>query len=93
VSEERFLQELAQKIIDAGGSNRFDPAKARATAAEVLRLLREIGADAYPSLLDTDDLRFVYQWDQEPPVLTIMWWDDTMWRDMVRMPVPPELID
>lgn len=92
-TEEQFLDELAAKIIESGGRNRFDDAKARATAEEVLRRLREIGPFAYPSLLDAEDLRFVYAWDEEPPILLIMWWDDVMWRDMARFEVPRNLVE
>jgi hypothetical protein len=88
---ERFVAELAAGIIVAGGTSRFDEARARDLAERVLKRLQELGPYAFPSLLDEADLRFVYQWDESPPLLTVMLWDEQMWRDMVRMPVPPEI--
>ncbi|MGE5673132.1 MAG: hypothetical protein ACM3XM_04510 [Mycobacterium leprae] len=89
---EQFHAQLAEQIIASGGSKLFPRERAEKLATEVLRRLREIGVEAFPSLLDEDGLRFVYQWDLEPPVLTIMWWDETMWQDMARLVLPPELV-
>lgn len=88
---ETFLDQLAEGIIFSGGTARFDPEKARALAGKVLAKLYEIGPFAFPSLLDEDGLRFVYQWDENPPLMTVMLWDDQMWRDMVRVAVPDEI--
>lgn len=88
-----FLTELTEGIIFAGGTAVFDEIKARALAEKVLEKLRELGPFAYPSLLDQDGLRFVYQWDENPPLMTVMLWDDHMWRDMARVPVPKEIDD
>lgn len=90
-AEERFLADLAAAIRRSGGSSRFTPAGAEALAAKVLLKLREIGPFAYPSLLDEEGLRFVYQWDQQPPVLTVMLWNDELWQDMERVAVPTEI--
>jgi len=91
-AEQLFLVELTEAIVSAGGTARFpDKGRAELLARVVLQRLREIGPFAYPSLLDEDGLRFVYQWDERPPLLTIMLWDDTMWRDMARVPVPHEI--
>ncbi len=90
-AEERFLHDLAEGIIDAGGTARYTKESARALAEEVLRRMREIGPFAYPSLLDQDGLRFVYQWDEHPPLVTVMLWNDVMWQDMARVAVPKEI--
>lgn len=89
--EERFLADLAAAIIRAGGTRMFTPEKAAGLAARVLQRMREIGPFAYPSLMDEEELRFVYQWDEQPPVLVIMYWNDVMWQDMERVVVPPEI--
>lgn len=88
---EAFLGQLTEGIRFGGGTARFDQPKARALAEKVLARLYEIGPFAYPSLLDEDGLRFVYQWDEEPAVMTVMLWDDRMWQDMARIAVPPEI--
>jgi hypothetical protein len=90
---ERFFAELAGGIITAGGTARFDEAGARALAEKAWQELQAVGTDAYPCLVELEGLRFVYQWDEVPPVLTVMLWDDQMWRDMARVVVPPELTD
>jgi hypothetical protein len=90
---ERFLGELAQGIIESAGTAVFDEAGARALAEKVLAKLYEIGPFAFPSLLDEAGLRFVYQWDQDPALMTIMWWNDYMWQDMARIPVPAQIND
>lgn len=88
---EAFLEQLTESIIFAGGTARFDRPKARALAEKVLAKLYEIGPFAYPSLLDEDGLRFVYQWDENPPLMTVMLWDERLWQDMARIPVPAEI--
>lgn len=91
-SEERFLEELARGIIQAGGAVEWEPDAAMRLAHEVLVALRRIEHQAYPALVELEELRFVYQWDQRPPLLTIMRWDDIMWRDMARLYVAPNVI-
>lgn len=88
---EQFLQRLTEGIILGGGTARFDQPKARDLAERVLAKLYEIGPFAYPSLLDEEGLRFVYQWDENPPVITIMLWNDVLWQDMARVAVPDEI--
>jgi hypothetical protein len=90
---EQFLDQLAYGIMESGGTAVFDESKARRLAEKVLVKLRELGPFAYPSLLDEDGLRFVYQWDEQPPVMTIMLWNDVLWQDMQRIPVPKEIDD
>ena len=90
---EAFLDRLAHGIMESGGTSVFDEVKARRLADKVLLKLRELGPFAYPSLLDEEGLRFVYQWDENPPLMTVMLWDDHMWRDMQRVPVPKEIDD
>jgi hypothetical protein len=90
---ERFLGELTQGIIHSGGTLLFDEPKARTLAEKVLAKLYEIGPFAFPSLLDEAGLRFVYQWDESPALMTIMWWDEHMWMDMARIPVPKQIND
>lgn len=90
---EQFVEQLAHGIIESGGTALFSPDRARCLADKVLLKLRELGPFAYPSLLDEDGLRFVYQWDEKPPLMTIMLWDDHMWRDMQRIPVPQAIDD
>lgn len=92
-AEQQFLAELAGGIIHSGGTALFPEEKAKALAGKVLERLREIGPFAYPSLLDEDGLRFVYQWDENPPLLTIMLWNERLWQDMARIPVPKEIDD
>jgi hypothetical protein len=88
---EQFLTDLSRGIIESAGSLVFDEAKARALAEKVLAALYEIGPFAYPSLLDEEELRFVYQWDENPPLVHVMWWNERMWQDMARVPVPLEI--
>jgi len=90
-AKETFLEQLAEGIMFSGGTDRFDAAKAGALAENVLAKLYEVGPFAYPSLLDEEGLRFVYQWDEDPPLMTVMLWDGFMWRDMIRVPVPDEI--
>lgn len=90
---EAFLAQLTEGIIFSGGTALFDEPKARALAEKVLAKLYEIGPFAYPSLLDEEGLRFVYQWDLTPPVMTVMLWNDVLWQDMVRVTVPDAIND
>ncbi|MFZ5818154.1 MAG: hypothetical protein ACOY93_23120 [Bacillota bacterium] len=90
-AEERFLAELAGGIIFAGGSARFTQQSGLALAREVWAELRRMGTDTYPAMLEREELRFVYQWDESPQVITVMLWDDVMWQDMARVEIPPEL--
>lgn len=89
--EERFLSELTVGIINAGGTAIFHEANARDLAERVLVAMKEIGPFAYPSLLDEQGLRFVYQWDENPPLITVMLWNEILWQDMARVPVPQEI--
>jgi len=89
--EEQFLADLARAITRAGGPRDFPPAAAHALAKRVLQRMREIGPYAYPSLVDAGGLRFVYQWDEVPPVVVVMYWNDEFWQDMERVVVPPEI--
>ncbi len=90
--EERFLQELAQGVIEAGGATQEEPEKAMAIAREAHEGLKALEDRSYPGIVEIGELRFVYQWDQRPPLLTIMVWVDVMWRDMARIAVPPGVI-
>ncbi|MDB4896474.1 MAG: hypothetical protein JWN15_2736 [Firmicutes bacterium] len=89
--KEHFLADLTIGVIESGGTSKFDQQKARTLAEKVLDKLYEIGPFAYPSLLDEDGLRFVYQWDEHPPLLTVMLWNDILWQDMARIRVPMEI--
>lgn len=91
-SEQRFLRELAEGIIAAGAVAEHDLTTALAYAAEVLAAVRDMEPYAYPNLVELHGRRYVYQWDETPQVLTVMLWDDEMWRDMARIVVPPDLI-
>lgn len=82
---ERFLQQLGKAIVTAGGSTRFSEAGALELARDVWAELAAAGPDAYPNFVQRDDLRFVCQWDERPPALTVMVWDDSMWRDVDRI--------
>jgi hypothetical protein len=88
---ERFLDELSAGIITAGGTSRFSEQAAQELAGLVWLELKEMGEGAFPCLVEREELRFIYQWDETPAVLTVMLWDDQMWRDMARIEVPLEL--
>lgn len=90
-AEERFLKELSTGILFAGGTARFSAEQGEALAREVWAALKALGTDAFPSMVELEELRFVYQWDESPQVITIMVWDEFMWRDMARIELPPEL--
>lgn len=87
-AEERFLKALAKGIIFAGGTVKFHEENAIDLARKVWRELKEIGTDSFPCMVEQEEIRFIYQWDEYPRVLTVMVWDDTMWRDMERIEVP-----
>lgn len=90
---EAFLNELAKGIVFAAASE-YNEESARALAEEAWRQLKEIGTDSFPCMIEVgEELRFIYQWDEEPPVVTVMLWDEVMWRDMARVVVPAELAD
>ena len=88
MASERFLQRLGEAVVTAGGEARFSDAEALSLARDVWGELAEMGPDAYPNFVQRDDLRFVCQWDEHPPVLTVMVWDDTMWRDVEHLALP-----
>lgn len=87
--EAGFLGRLAEAIRAAGGA-----AYAGESAAELARTvwaeLGGAGPDDFPHLVQYDDLRFVCQWDEQPPLMTVMLWDGEMWRDMARLALPGE---
>lgn len=90
---EAFLNELAKGIVFAAASE-YSTESARRLAEEVWQQLKEMGTDAFPCMVEVgEELRFIYQWDEEPPVVTVMVWDEVMWRDMARVDVPAELVD
>lgn len=82
-----FLTQLADGIQQAKG-DQFPVAEAERMATQVWAELLEIGLDAFPCMVERSGLRFVYQWDETPPVLTVMLWNDTHWQDMARVVVP-----
>jgi hypothetical protein len=92
-AEKRFLADLSIGIIESGGTAIFNDEKSMELAQLVLAKLREIGPFAYPSLLDQDGLRFVYQWDENPPKVVIMLWDEYMWYNMAHISVPKPIDD
>lgn len=85
---DRFMEELARGVIAAGAAREDDIEGARALAAEAWKELKRIGDDAYPCMLDMHGVRYVYQWDENPPVIAVMLWDDQMWRNMAMVTVP-----
>lgn len=87
-AEERFLKALTKGILFAGGTVKFHEENAAALAREVWRELKAIGTDSFPCMVEREEIRFIYQWDETPRVLTVMVWDETMWRDMARIEVP-----
>ncbi len=89
---ERFYQNLGEGIIAAGGAFHEDKVTARRLADEAWRALQEIGTDDFPCMVELHDIRFVYQWDMEPPVVVVMAWDEQMWRNTSIIEVPEELI-
>lgn len=90
-TEERFLNELAVGIVHAGGAYQDDQDRALALARKAWAQLKEIGTDAFPCMVELEEMRFVYQWDETPPLITVMLWDDQLWRDMYRIEVPAEI--
>lgn len=82
-----FFSDLADGIMQAKG-DQFPRSEAEAMAKEVWAELLELGLDAFPCMVEKADLRFVYQWDETPPVLTVMVWNDIHWQDLARVVVP-----
>lgn len=85
---DQFLNELARGVIAAGAAREEDITGARAIAQKAWAELKRIGEDAYPCMLDMHGVRYVYQWDESPPVIAVMLWDDQMWRNMAMVTVP-----
>lgn len=92
-SEARFLGELAKGIMEAGGVRHYEEQAARQFAQAALDDMRRIGRWAYPNLFEISELRFVYQWDEDPMVVVIMVWDDHMWRNIAKVQVPPGIVE
>ncbi len=92
IAETEFLQHLATAIVKAGGAAESDPEGALDLARQALAQLKEMGAYAYPNLFEIGELRFVYQWDDTPPQVVVMVWDDRMWRDIARVEMPPGIV-
>ncbi|MFS8641287.1 MAG: hypothetical protein LOD90_10885 [Symbiobacteriaceae bacterium] len=86
-SQEGFLRQLAEAIRPHGGPA-YDERRARALAEAVWRDLGSRAPDDFPHMVQEEDLRFVCQWDEEPPIMTVMLWDGEMWRDMERLVLP-----
>lgn len=82
-----FLTQLSEAILHAKG-DQFPVAEAEAMAASVWAELLDLGLDAFPCMVHRDEIRFVYQWDESPPVLTVMLWNDVNWQDVARVVVP-----
>lgn len=90
MTEESFLKRLAASIVTAGGAGAAETETAFRLAREAWEALRRAGDEqAYPCLVEIDEVRFVYAWDLEPPEVVVMLWDGAMWRDMARVTVPP----
>lgn len=85
--EERFLARLAEAIRAARGAD-YEGERARELARTVWDQLGGAGPDDFPHMAQYDDLRFVIQWDEQPPVMFVMLWDGAMWRDMARLVLP-----
>jgi len=88
-SEAGFLRQLAEAIRHHGGPA-YDAQRARSLAEAVWRDLGSRAPDDFPHLVQEGDLRFVCQWDEQPPIMTVMVWDGEMWRDMERLLLPGE---
>jgi len=86
---ERFILQLAEGIIAGGGTANYTAEGALAMARQVWQRLKALGPEAYPCLWEEGGLRFVYQWDESPQVVTVMLWDEQLWRDMAQVVVPP----
>lgn len=82
-----FLRRLAEAIRHHGGPA-YDDGRAAALAQSVWGELESSGPDDFPHMVQDGDLRFVWQWDEEPPIMTVMLWDGEMWRDMERLALP-----
>lgn len=86
-SETGFVRQLAEAIRHHGGPG-YDDARAAALARSVWGELVRSGPDDFPHMVQDGDLRFVWQWDEAPPIMTVMRWDGEMWRDMERLVLP-----
>ena len=82
-----FLGRLAEAIRFAGGAA-YEGERAHSLARDVWAELGGGGSDGFPHMVQYDDLRFVCQWDEQPPIMTVMLWDGEMWRDMERLALP-----
>ena len=91
--EQSFLRNLAGAIIEAGGAWQHDPENAMALASQTADELRKMGPFCYPNLIELGEIRFVYQWDETPPIVVVMVWDDHMWRDIAKVEVPDGVLD
>jgi len=85
--EAGFVRRLAEAIRHQGGPA-FDEERAARLAREVWGEVERSGPDDFPHMIQEGDLRFVWQWDEAPPVMTVMLWDGEMWRDMERLELP-----
>jgi hypothetical protein len=82
-----FLTQLSEAIRQAKG-DQYPMEAAEALAAQVWKDLLEMGMDAFPCMVEREEIRFVYQWDETPPILTVMLWNDVNWQDIARVVVP-----
>jgi hypothetical protein len=87
MGEAEFLRRLEEAIAAVGGSA-MGERQARELARSVWGELGHTGPDDFPNLVQKGDLRFVCQWDETPPILTVMLWDGVMWRDVERIALP-----
>jgi hypothetical protein len=87
-----FMAALAEAIYAAGGAEGTikvpSPEQALPHAELVWERLKQIGEDEFPCLTRHLGLQFVCQWDQHPPLLTVMVWVERMWQDTRRIVVP-----
>jgi len=89
---EGFYMALAEGIIAAGGVYYEDKETALQMAAEAWQALVEIGDDAFPCMVELRGLRYVFQWDMNPPTIVVMLWEEEMWQNMAMVVVPEELL-
>lgn len=91
-NREEFFHELADAIRGAsGGSEQTRPLtleEAMPHAEQVWAKLKAIGSDEFPCMTRHLGIQFVFQWDEYPPLLTVMIWVDKMWQDVRRIAVP-----
>lgn len=91
-SIEDFYQDLAQGVIAAGGAYHEDKETARQMAGEAWQALVKTGDDAFPCMVELHGLRYVFQWDMNPPTIVVMMWEEEMWQNMAFVEVPEELM-